>query len=74
LKKGGVLKNGKDPRGGYRPNSGRKQKGKELGLSGDSIKFSVNMPIEIEKWIISNNGNNRNDKLIKILFECMKKG
>ncbi|EJF06800.1 hypothetical protein ThvES_00010960 [Thiovulum sp. ES] len=64
----------KNSRGGYRQNSGRKQKGKELGLSGESVKFSVNMPIEIENWIISQDGKNRNDKLIKVLFECMKKG
>jgi hypothetical protein len=64
----------KSSRGGYRQNSGRKQKGKELGLSGESIKFSVNMPIEIENWIMLQDGKNRNDKLIKILLEKMKKG
>jgi len=63
-----------NPRGGYRPNSGRKQKGQELGLSGKSIKFSVNIPVEIEEWIMNQDGKNRNDKLVKALFEIMKKG
>jgi hypothetical protein len=61
-------------RGGFRPNSGRKQKGSELGLSGKSIKFSVNIPVEIEEWLMSKEGKNRNDKLVKTLFELMKKG
>ena len=63
-----------NPHGGYRPNSGRKSKGQELGLSGKSVKFSVNIPVEIEKWIILQDGKNRNDKLVKILLSFMKKG
>ncbi len=60
--------------GGKRVGSGRKNKSLELGLSGESIKFSVNMPIEIEKWIMLKDGKNRNDKLIKYLLSNMKKG
>lgn len=60
--------------GGVRAGSGRKKKGAEYSLSGNSIKFSVNMPIEVEKWILSKPGKNRNDKLIKYLIENMKKG
>lgn len=68
-----INKNDKE-HGGKRIGAGRKKKGMEYGLKGESIKFSVNMPIEIEKWIMSKDGNNRNDKLIKILNEQMKKG
>lgn len=60
--------------GGAREGSGRKSKGLEHGLSGDTIKFSVNMPIELEQWIMSKDGKNRNDKLITYLISNMKKG
>lgn len=60
--------------GGSRVGSGRKNKGMEFGLSGETKKFSVNMPIEVEKWLQSKAGKNRNDKLIKFLIENMKKG
>ena len=60
--------------GGIRQGAGRKKKGESYGLLCDSIKFSVNMPIEIEKWIMQQEGQNRNDKLIKILIANMKKG
>jgi len=60
--------------GGARKGSGRKKKGLEHGLSGETIKFSVNMPIELEKWIMNKEGKNRNDKLITYLISSMKKG
>ena len=60
--------------GGAREGSGRKSKGLEHGLSGETIKFSVNMPIELEKWIMCKDGKNRNDKLIRYLMLNMKKG
>lgn len=60
--------------GGFRNGSGRKKKGLKLGFSGNTIKFSVNMPIEIENWIMTKEGKNRNDKLINYLTEIMKKG
>ena len=60
--------------GGARKGAGRKSKGLEHGLSGETIKFSVNMPIEVEKWIMNQEGKNRNDKLISYLISSMKKG
>ena len=60
--------------GGARDGAGRKSKGIEHGLSGETIKFSVNMPIELEEWIMNKDGKNRNDKLIRYLILSMKKG
>jgi hypothetical protein len=67
------MTNNPNPHGGYRPNSGRKPKGQELGLSGKSKKVSIAIPVEIEEWIMLQDGKNRNDKIVKILFENMKK-
>jgi len=60
--------------GGYRKGSGRKAKGYEFGFSGKTKKFSINLPIEVEEWIIQKEGKNRNDKLVRFLVETMKKG
>jgi len=66
--------NDKKTHGGKRIGSGRKNKSYEVGLSGETIKFSVNIPIEIEQWIMTLDGKNRNDKLVIFLLKHLKKG
>jgi len=63
----------KSTRGGYRPNSGRKPRGASLGLGNETIRFSVSFPVEMEKWVMSQSGKNRNDKVINIIFDLMKR-
>jgi len=60
--------------GGCREGSGRKNKGSEFGLTGGTKKFSVNLPSEVEAWIMQKEGKNRNDKLVRFLIDIMKKG
>ena len=60
--------------GGKRIGADRKNKSHEVGLSGETVKFSVSIPIEIKKWIMTLDGKNRNDKLVNFLLKHLKKG